>query len=126
MGTLAKSVHPVHFEDFSGRQFERIVFAYHLGAGEWNSLDWYGQSGSDSGRDIWGVRESGESLCVQCVNRKAFSLDKALWDLDKISKGPHGTPDSFLMVSGSPVSATARDRIKTHAAKCGIARCDIW
>jgi hypothetical protein len=26
---------------------------------EWCSLEWYGQVGSDLGRDIWGVRDDG-------------------------------------------------------------------
>lgn len=47
------TVSPVHFEDYSGIQFERLVFAYHLRAG-WHDLIWHGQSGGDQGRDISG------------------------------------------------------------------------
>ena len=65
----AKYVQPVHFEDFDGTQFERLVFAYHARVEKWRSLEWYGQSGSDLGRDVWGVREDGETVCIQCVNR---------------------------------------------------------
>ena len=35
------TVSPVHFEDYSGIQFERLVFAYHLRAG-WHALIWHG------------------------------------------------------------------------------------
>jgi hypothetical protein len=28
--TIARTVRPIHFEDFSGTEFERLVFAYHL------------------------------------------------------------------------------------------------
>lgn len=28
--TIARTVRPVHFEDFSGTAFARLVFAYHL------------------------------------------------------------------------------------------------
>ena len=58
----AKYVQPVHFEDFDGTQFERLVFAYHARVEKWRSLEWYGQSGSDLGRDVWGVREDGETV----------------------------------------------------------------
>jgi len=67
-------VQRVHFEDFDGLQFERLVFAYHARAEKWLSLEWYGQTGSDLGRDIWGIRNQGETLCVQCVNRGRFFL----------------------------------------------------
>jgi hypothetical protein len=53
----AAYVQPIHFENFDGSQFERLVFAYHARTGKWKSLEWYGQTGSDLGRDIWGVRE---------------------------------------------------------------------
>ena len=49
----SKYVQPIHFEDFDGSQFERLVFAYHARAEKWKSLEWYGQTGSDLGRDIW-------------------------------------------------------------------------
>ncbi len=48
---------PIHFEDRSGTEFERLCFAYILRTGEWKSIDWYGQLGSDKGRDIWGISE---------------------------------------------------------------------
>ena len=44
------TVSPIHFEDYSGIQFERIVFAYHVRTG-WLDLIWHGQSGGDKGRD---------------------------------------------------------------------------
>ena len=74
MPNPASFVQPIHFEDFDGVQFERLVFAYHWRSDDWHSLEWYGQAGSDLGRDIWGVREmtqQRESVCIQCVNRKS-------------------------------------------------------
>ena len=47
--SLSVTVNPVHFEDFSGEQFERLVFAYHLRTESWRELEWYGQVGSDLG-----------------------------------------------------------------------------
>jgi hypothetical protein len=125
-GKLARTVQPVHFEDFSGHQFERLVFAYHLRIEKFRTLEWYGQSGSDLGRDIWGVRETGMSLCIQCVNRQTVSATKITRDLDKIARARCGIPDSFLVVCTSSVSATLRDKVKDHAQKKGITHCDIW
>lgn len=48
------TVQPIHFEDWSGQEFERLAFAYILRVEEWDTIDWYGQLGSDRGRDIWG------------------------------------------------------------------------
>ncbi len=33
------TVRPVHFEDFGGVEFERLVFAYHVRVG-WSDLTW--------------------------------------------------------------------------------------
>jgi DUF1016 N-terminal domain len=64
----AKTVQPIHFEDFDGFQFERLALAYHARIDKWRSLEWYGQGGSALGRDIWGIREDatkdGESVCI--------------------------------------------------------------
>jgi hypothetical protein len=124
--SLAKTVQPVHFEDFSGQQFERLVFAYHLRTEKWRTLEWYGQSGSDLGRDIWGKRESGRSLCIQCVNRKTTAASKVTRDLDKIVQASGGIPDEVLVVCASGVSAKLRDKLKEHAGKRGVTRIDIW
>jgi hypothetical protein len=35
----AKYVQPIHFEDFDGSQFERLVFAYHARTEKWKSLE---------------------------------------------------------------------------------------
>ena len=39
----ASYVQPIHFEDFGGTQFERLVFAYHWRIENWRTLEWYGQ-----------------------------------------------------------------------------------
>ena len=122
----AKYVQPVHFEDFDGTQFERLVFAYHARVEKWCSLEWYGQSGSDLGRDIWGVREDGETVCIQCVNRNRLTFAKASTDLSKVLSAGNGTPQRFRYVTRSAVSARMRDRIKGHALSSGVQDCDIW
>jgi len=130
MGKPSKLVLPIHFEDYGGEQFERLVFAYHARTERWRSLEWYGQTGSDLGRDIWGVRENdtpqGESVCIQCANRRRVTFPKVQRDIDKLVRAPSGKPDRFRLVSGSSVSAKMRDRIKVHAKAISIFATDTW
>jgi len=130
MGPPAKYTQPIHFEDFDGLQFERLVFAYHARTERWRSLEWYGQSGSDSGRDIWGVREdgtgTGESVCVQCVNRTKLTFAKIRTDISKVLKATNGAPQRFRIVTAANVSAAMRDKIKKHVMSSGVRQCDIW
>jgi hypothetical protein len=130
MTKSAKLVLPVHFEDYGGEQFERLVFAYHARTERWRSLEWYGQTGSDLGRDIWGVRENdttqGESLCIQCANRRRVTYPKVQRDIDKLAKAPSGKPNKFRLVAGSNVSAKMRDRIKAHVKTKDISAAEAW
>lgn len=130
MSTPTRYVAPVHFEDFSGEAFERLVFAYHLRAEWWQDLEWYGQVGSDSGRDIWGSRNNDfghhETVCIQCVNRTRLTKTKAQSDVRKIIRGPHGTPTILRFVCRSAISADLRDALKEFAFKNSISRLDVW
>src|SRR5579864_4891444 len=118
MPTLGTSVHPIHFEDFDGSQFERLVFACHWRSDDWRWLEWYGQAGSDLGRDIWGIREDGtpegESVCIQCVNRKNLTFAKIAKDISNVLQAPRGLPYRFRVVARSSISAKMRDKIKGH------------
>jgi hypothetical protein len=126
MSRPQKYVQPIHFEDFSGSQFERLVCAYHQNVEEWRSIEWYGQTGTDLGRDIWGIRKNGETVCIQCANRKSLTLAKVRDDLSKIIRSDHGIPDCFRVVATSGISARARDSIKQYAKSLGIQTCDLW
>ncbi len=127
---LTTQVFPIHFEDFGGKQFERLVFAYHLRHEQWRSLEWYGQSGSDLGRDIWGVRLNHrgkrETVCIQCANHKTVSSSKATQAIDKVLTSLTGKPDVFKFVVGCPLSASKREKIRAHANSKGIGSCEIW
>jgi hypothetical protein len=124
------TVRPIHFGELDGSDFERLVFAYHWRNGDWHSLEWYGQAGSDLGRDIWGVREreaeGGESVCIQCVNRKQLTFAKAEKDIAKVLKAPNGVPHRFRIVAQCKVSASMRDKIRKHIKSLGVRECDIW
>jgi hypothetical protein len=130
MSTISTSVHSVHFEDFDGLEFERLVFAYHWRSDNWRYLEWYGQSGNDLGRDIWGVREDfsqgGESVCIQCVNRRNLTFAKIVKDIAKVLTSPNGIPQRFRVVAQSKISASMRDKIKDHVLSFGVKECDTW
>lgn len=125
----ATQTNPVHFEDFSAIAFERLVFAFHLRAEHWRSLDWYGQVGSDLGRDILGVRDDdaasgGEVVCIQCANHRILPAKKAIRDSDKALSSPT-TPTRMRFVCGGNVSAKTRDRILKHAMAAKL-HCEVW
>jgi hypothetical protein len=69
----------------------------------------YGQAGSDLGCDIWGVRDNGETVCIQCVNRKALTFTKIAMDIAKVLKATNGVPHRFRVVAQSKISAKMRD-----------------
>ncbi len=126
---IARAVRPIHFEDFGGTDFERLVFAYHLRDG-WSELAWYGQTGSDQGRDIIGVQpfddRPSRHTVIQCVNRGSLSQSKAERDMTAAAKAPTGRIDAFKFVCRSAVSAERRDAVSATARKLGIDHVEIW
>ncbi len=123
------TVSPIHFEDYSGLQFERLVFAYHVRVG-WRDLIWHGQSGGDQGRDISGIEpfDDGPSrkTIIQCANRDTLTPARAKGDMSKAVNAKGGTPDAFKFVSRGAVSDNSRTRIEQAAAALGIAHVTIW
>src|SRR5882757_9173229 len=95
---IARAARPIHFEDLGGAEFERLVFAYHLRDG-WTDLAWYGQTGSDQGRDIIGTEifddRPHQKTVIQCVNRASLTQAKAENDMAAAVAAPSGKPDSF-------------------------------
>jgi hypothetical protein len=127
----AKYVQPIHFEDFSGKQFERLVFAYHARIDRWLSLEWFGQQGKDQGRDILGVRQvdgrkDGERVCVLCANWRQLTLTKVKSDIGKALRSPSGKPDRIRVVCGHDISAGIRDEAKKYAQGKGVYLCELW
>jgi hypothetical protein len=124
-----KTVQPIHFEDFDGYQFERLVFAYLLRTDNWLSLEWYGQTGSDSGRDIVGVRErdrypAGQKVCVQCTNWRTPKYDKIRKDFEKILSTEK--PDVFIVVTGGKVSSRLRKKVNKLCEEKEVYINEIW
>lgn len=119
MSSPNRNVSPVHFEDFDGRDFERLVMAYLFRIEPAVSWEWYGQVGSDDGRDICG-QDGRRKICVFCANWKRLTFQKVKDDIDKLVKGPHGVPHELRLVTSSNLSAILRDKIKNYALKQGI------
>lgn len=121
---------PIHFEDRSGIEFERLCFAYVLRMQEWKTIDWYGQLGSDRGRDIWGTTEDeyGKDInhAFQCANYRTIIFKKAQEDIDKIISGSNSVPDRFTLITGGKVSANMKKKIIDYAKSKGIKTIEVW
>ena|SRR3989344_966214 len=126
---IARTVRPIHFEDFGGAEFERLVFAYHLCDG-WTDLAWFGQTGSDQGRDIIGIHpfddQPDERTVIQCVNRDRLTQAKAEKDMAAAVNAATGKPDAFKFVCRGNVSAQRRDEVHSAATKLGVSKVTIW
>lgn len=122
-------VQRVHFEDFGGHEFERLVFAYHVRAG-WSDLAWYGQVGSDDGRDIVGRQPlddgSFRTAIIQCVNRGALTQKKADEDMVRAVTANATRPIGFKFVARGTISAARRDGIEATARTLGVASVTTW
>jgi hypothetical protein len=125
-----KIVLPIHFEDRPGSEFERLCFAYICNIKTWISIDWYGQLGSDQGRDIWAVAGDdygeAETYCYQCANHRSLKFNKAKEDIDKVTAGPSEIPDNFILITGGKVSADMKERVTIYAKSKGIKSAEVW
>lgn len=121
---VQKTVHPVHFEDFSGEQFERLVFAYVNRLKKWDKIAWLGQTGSDGGRDIW-AEDGKTSYCYQCANYQQIVFKKVADDIRKLSANKT-IPDKLIVVCGNTVSAEMRKKISDYALRFGINDTQVW
>jgi hypothetical protein len=129
MPSPSSTVQRVHFEDFGGTEFERLVFAYHVRAG-WSDVAWYGQTGSDQGRDILAAEplENGSSrrTVVQCVNRGEITKKKAVDDMQRALSAPTGPVDAFRFVVWGNISAARRDAVSAAGKTLGLKHLTIW
>ncbi len=124
------TIHPIHFKNLSGRDFERMVFATLLRMRAWRSLNWHGQTGGDKGRDIIGVCEDENgneaTVVVACANWQKFTLAKANKDIDRLTSTQATPPHEVIVIAGGDVSAETKDKCKTYAASKKINICQVW
>jgi hypothetical protein len=123
---VQKQIHQVHFEDFSGTQFERLCFAYFVRKHVSDDVEWYGQLGSDRGRDIVIKSAKSPPIIVQCANHKKLAFAKVQKDLKKLSKGPLGTSAVLQVVAGGGVSGKMKDKVAIEATRIGFASSKVW
>lgn len=122
---IQKTVQPIHFDDYSGSQFERLAFAYVLRSKKWDGTpEWIGQVGSDGGRDIWAVFSS-ESYCYACANFKSPTFTKAKSDIDRLKEEGH-IPNNLVVLFGGSVNAGLRSKIKDYGKMAGAKSVEVW
>jgi hypothetical protein len=126
---ISKTVNPIHFDDYSGIQFERLVFAYHLRVG-WTDLVWHGQSGGDDGRDVGGYEPLADAryrrAIIQCVNRKQLTFQKATRDMTNAINVSMESVEAFKFVCRGNVSNRRREQIADFARSLGISSATVW
>ncbi|WP_191965715.1 restriction endonuclease [Oryzomonas sagensis] len=125
-----QTVHPINFSDLSGNEFERLVFATLLRMYAWHTLDWYGQTGGDKGRDIIGTRDdeygNKVTVVVACANWKNFAVAKGNSDIDKIVKGLPEPPHEVIIIAGNDVSGATKEKCRKHAEAKGVSVTTVW
>ncbi len=115
---MEKTTLPIHFEDRSGNEFERLAFAFFARQKNWDKIDWLGQTGKDGGRDIWG-QYNNESYCYQCANYQNLTEKKVKEDIDKLVT--HKTiPDNLIIVCGGKVSNDIRTKTASYSKSKNI------
>ena len=120
-------VAPIHFEDFSGEQFERLAFAFVLRNPELLSVEWIGQSGGDDGNDIIAKDASGDEYLFQCANYARLTFTKAKRDIAKIVAARPPKLRYVTIIAGGKVSANLREKIKAEVlAKLKIYDTEVW
>lgn len=130
MFSTTATAHPLDFSQLSGREFERLAFAFLCRRWPWQQIDWFGQVGSDGGRDIWGLRESDSGgtdlVVVVCANWRRLTAGKAKADIDKIIGGTAGIPRHLIVLAGDNVSPKLKSAVVSHAKSAGIQRAEVW
>lgn len=121
---MERTTLPIHFEDRSGNEFERLTFAFVSRQKEWDSIEWTGQTGGDGGRDIWG-RFNEETFCYQCANYRNLTFKKAKEDIDKLIA--HNTiPVNFILVCGGRITPDIREKVIAYANSATIKKAVAW
>jgi hypothetical protein len=92
----------------------------------WCQVNWYGQLGSDQGRDIVVTCSDGPLLIVQCANLIRLSYDKISADLRKLARFAAGAPADFRVICGGTVSAKLKSRITAAAQAVGFQAVSVW
>lgn len=118
--------HPIHFEDYSGQQFERLCFAYLLRRPDFLSVDWYGQLGRDRGRDIICEHLDGSTHIYQCANYRKLPKRKVIEDLQKLAKAHRSKDAKFCLIVACSLSSQMKDDISILARKAGFFSCQTW
>ena len=112
-------VAPIHFEDFSGEQFERLAFAFTLRNPKLHSVEWNGQSGGDDGKDILAKDYNGDEYLFLCANYARLTFSKIESDIKKVIAARPLKLCHVTIIAGGKVSANLRKKAKNEIHKEG-------
>ena len=115
---VSATAHRLPFEVLSGNSFEHLVYAYLQQTANWKTIEWSGEAGRDSGKDIWAEDENG-TYCFQCANYRQLTSQKAISDIDKLVLNGF-IPDHLVIICGGKVTDGLRQKTKSYAASKGI------
>lgn len=122
--TVTATVHRLQFHLLGGDSFEHLVFAYLQQTGDWQSIEWPGESGRDRGKDIWAEKDNA-THCFQCANYQQLTSQKVTGDIDKLVY--HQTiPDHLTVVCGGKVSEGLRQKARSYGLSKGFCSVTIW
>lgn len=123
------TVRPIHFDDFDGFEFERLVFAYLARIRDWEEIQWYGQTGSEGGRDIRATKKEEydtlKTYYFQCKNYRSLSYCHLEVEVDKLVT-KKTIPDYYFVVCGGTISSESREKTIQYALSKGIKNTYIW
>jgi hypothetical protein len=121
---ISKQVGRVHFDDLSGHDFERLVFAFAVRSG-WPNAEWAGQVGGDRGRDVWCPGNKKPASVFLCANYKTLTFAKVSSDLQRLASNGPKSVDVFV-VAGGLVSDRLRGKIMAEATRLGFLSVVVW
>ena len=112
---LTRTTRPLHFEDLSGEDFERLCL-WLLRREGFEDVQHWGALGADGGRDLIAARQ-GWHYAFQCKNERRFGPSKAEAAVSKVLKlTADERPDELVLLVATDVSAQTRRRAAQIAA----------
>jgi hypothetical protein len=117
----ASTVHPIHFEDHSPRDFERLVFAHLLRSQRWQSLEWGTALVHDHEHRCFGPLRLGGTRQLVLAN---FGIDAGRGVCRMTSGGACGATTAWPRIVRVIVTAQIeRSRIVSRIWRCAPRSC---
>ncbi|HYL99427.1 MAG TPA: restriction endonuclease, partial [Blastocatellia bacterium] len=128
--SVTRTKHILPFSELSAAQFERLCL-WLVDREGYRNAQYYGESGSDGGRDIiaYNTTARGEELWYfQCKRKGRVTSTELRAEVDKISRlaagDPEKRPSGIVFLTSASVSAGIRDSIGKYCR--GRYRVEVW